>query len=161
MAGKKGKSVRSLFTRKRYWYHVSTTLKKRITNLTPWGGKRAINRDPTEPEGKRICVAPTIEQCISAIPYHLGATVGIYRSAERVLATEPIDVFDAKVTEEGWLMKPTKFIKIGSLDFEDVEKALKIDHVIEEVASSGNLKDARYGLRWWRKARIKRFIKSP
>jgi hypothetical protein len=152
--------ARSLFTRKRYWYHVSTTLTKRIETLVPWGGRRAINRDPLEPVGKRICVAPTIEQCIIAIPYHYGADVTIYRTEEKELAIEPRDVFDAKVTHEGWLTKATRFIKLGTLDFEEIEKALGVEHVIDEPASHGELPISRTALRWWKRAKIHRFIKS-
>lgn len=154
------KRAAGLFTRKRYWYHVSTTLNRRNVTLTPWDGDKAVNRDPTEPAGKRICVAPTIEQCIVAIPYHLGATISIYRTKNRELATQPNDVFDAKVTDEGWFTVPTTFVKIGTLDFEDIEESMGIEHVIEEVASGGNIPKTRKSLRWWKKARIKRFIKT-
>jgi hypothetical protein len=149
-----------LFARKRYWYHVSTTLRGKRITLTPWDGNKAVNRDPTEPAGKRICVAPTIEQCIVAIPYHYGADVSIYRTEDMELATEPRDVFDAKVTGEGWLTKATRFIKLGTLDFEQVEKALGVEHVIDEPASHGELPMSRTALRWWKRAKIHRFIKT-
>lgn len=152
--------IASLFARKRYWYHVSTTLRKRTTTLTPWDGVKAVNRDPTEPAGKRICVAPTVEQCIVAIPYHLGATVSIYRTKDKVMAEKPKDVFDANVTGEGWITVPTTFVKIGRLNFEDIEQGLGVEHVIEEVASNGEVPESRNSLRWWKKARIKRFVKQ-
>ncbi len=158
MASKK--RIVSLFGRKRYWYHVSTTLREQRITLKPWDGRQAVNRGPLEPSGRRICVAPTIEQCIVAIPYHLGATISIYRTVRQRKATEPYDVFDAKVTGEGWLKSPTAFIKIGQLDFNDIEKKMNIEQVIDEVASEGNLKESKRGLRWWKKIRPKRFIKS-
>jgi hypothetical protein len=151
---------KTLFSVKRYWYHVSTTLTKRVETLVPWGGMLATNRSPTEPAGRRICVAPSIEQCIVAIPYHYGADVAIYRTQDKELATESNNVFDAKVTDEGWLTKPTTFIKLGTLDFEDIERHFKLEHVIPECASEGQLLRSRKNLQWWKHARIHRFIKT-
>lgn len=151
---------KDVYSHRRYWYHVSTTLENDKMTLIPWDGPNAVNRDPTEPPGKRICVAPTVEQCLVAIPYHFGATVSIYRTRNKVIAKKPKDVFDASITDEGWLTRPISFIKIGSLDFEHIEQKLKIAHVIKEVASLGSIPDSRKGLRWWKHVRIKRFIKT-
>ena len=151
--------LKLLFSQKRYWYHVSTTLRKRQVLLTPWDEGDGFNRGQDEPQGKRICVAPTIEQCITAIPYYLSANCSIYRTKDEVKASPPVGVWDAHITEEGWLTTPTEFILIGKLNFELVEKKLNIDNVIEEAASDGNEKNSRKVLRWWRRAKIERFIK--
>lgn len=149
-----------LFNRKRYWYHISTTLKKDVEHLIPWGNKKGCNRSDYEPDGERICVAPTIEQCITAVPYILSQTFTIYRTNACVKAMKPHGVFDMKVTGEGWLQIPTTFVKVGSLDFEDVERGLKVENVIEQAASLGEAPYSGKVLRWWKRARIKRFVKS-
>ena len=150
----------TIYKNKRYWYHVSTTLTKKTEYLTPWDGYTSVNRSQTEPEGARICVSPTIEQCITAIPYNLNDTIAIYRTEKKVKPEVPHSIFDSNVTNEGWLTSPTKFKRIGYLDFQKVEDDLKIDHIISQSASSNEPKYAGKVLRWWQKARIKRCIQK-
>lgn len=157
----KGRRKSCLFNRKRYWYHVSTTLFGNEETLTPWGTGKGFNRSYNEPLGDRICVAPSIEQCITAIPYTLAAHLIIYRTKDKVLAAPPADVFDMFITEEGWIQNTTTFVKIGELDFDYIEKALKVENVKPEGASVGKPAYSGKVLKWWKKARIKRFIKSP
>lgn len=156
----KTRPSRGVFTHKRYWYHVSTTLRKRNHHLIPWGTRKGFNRGEDEPEGKRICVAPSVEQCITAIPYYMTTKCNIYRTKNRVRPIKAAKVFDSAVTQEGWLQEPTDFVKIGTIDFVKIEKALNVDGVINEAASQGEHKYSRKVLRWWKKANIKRFIKS-
>ena len=107
---------KSVYKNRRYWYHVSTTLKHKHERLVPWDEDRGFNRGGYEPDGKRICVSPTIEQCITAIPYILNTKCFIYRTQFPAKASSPYDVFDAEVTHEGWIHNPTTFIKIGKLN---------------------------------------------
>ena len=151
---------KSVYERRLYWYHVSTTLKNKYVNLVPWGQINGINWGGGEPNDKRICVAPSIEQCITAIPYILESTCNIYRTKSRLVATHPKGVFDSKITQEGWLHKPTSFVKIGIIKFTDVEKGLNIKHVIPEAASLTEPRRSGRVLKWWMKANIKRFIKK-
>jgi hypothetical protein len=152
---------KDLYSKKRYWYHVSTTLKKKTVHLVPWDDIKGFNRASHEPEGNRICVAPTIEQCITAIPYYLHTKIVIYRTKDEVIAKRPRRVFDSKVTNEGWLVEPTTFVRIGTLNFAHVEKGLKIDSVIENSADKDQeVENCWKVLRWWRKAKIDRFIKK-
>lgn len=153
-------SLDSIYHYRRYWYHVSTTLKDKHITLIPWDEDKGFNRGGTEPLGKRICVSPSVEQCLTAVPYYLGSVFSVYRTKTPVKASCPTDVYDAKVTQEGWLFEPTVFIKIGVLKFKDVEIKLGIDDVIEEAASSANVKSSRKVLKWWRNARIKSLIKK-
>jgi len=149
-----------LYNHRRYWYHISTTLKNKYVNLIPWDEVTGMNRSGAEPEGKRICVSPTIEQCLTAIPYYLSQVSTIYRTKSKVKAHKPRRVFDAQITKEGWLLKPTSFIKIGVLHFSDIEKKLNIDNVIEECASAGDYKTSRKVLKWWNTVKVKRFVKK-
>jgi len=143
----------------RYWYHVSTTLKHKHEILIPWDENRGFNRSGNEPDGKRICVSPTIEQCITAIPYSWVEIISIYRTKIRVKAYASTGVFDAKVTGERWLHVPTPFVKIGILNFSKVEKKFNVDNVIPEAASSGDITSSAAVFRWWKNANIKSLIK--
>ena len=160
MSYKKCRKKRFSRKTKRYWYHISTTLKDKYIQLIPWNEDKATNRDFSEPAGERICVAPTIEQCITALPYWSTATYIIYRTKSVTTAKHPRGVFDSSVTHEGWLQTPASFVKVGILRFKDVEKELgNGEDIIEEAASRNNVKASASVLRWWKRARIKRFIK--
>lgn len=158
----KNKKIRnkSIYNRPRYWYHVSTTLENKLEHLIPRDFEAGFNRTPSEPLGSRICVSPTIEQCIVAIPYHLGDTIAIYRTVNKVSAKAPEGVFDKNVTDEGWLEESTDFVKIGMLDFQLVETKLKIKNVIPPSASGDEPAYCGKVLKWWKKAKIKRFIEK-
>ena len=161
MSVKKSLQKVSIYKYRRYWYHVSSTLKKDKETLIPWDEENGFNRGEGEPEGNRICVAPSIEQCITAIPYHLSQVLNIYRTKEKVKPHPPEDVFDANVTQEGWLLKTTEFIKIGKLDFQDVEKSNRGETpVISESASGNSCAHSGKVLKWWQRKKIKRFIKK-
>ena len=149
-----------LYKRKRHWYHVSTTLENEREYLIPRDFENGFNRTPAEPLGARICVAPTIEQCITAIPYHLGETLSIYRTQDKVRAKQPDGVFDINVTNEGWIEEPTSFVRIGYLDFQKVEDALKVKNVIPQSTSGSEPKYSGKVFKWWKKAKIKRFIQK-
>lgn len=110
---------------RRYWYHLSSKLNRRGKFvLKPWGDERAINRDfANEPNTKRICVSPTIPQCLTALPQS-SVDLDIYRTLNKVKAEKPIGVFDAKITQEGWLTRPIMFVYIGTIKLNDIEKEL-------------------------------------
>ena len=159
---------RSLYSHKRYWYHVSTTLNRKLHKLIPWDSDEGFNRASDEPEGKRICVSPTIEQCIVAIPYSYNSVLYVYRTLNKVRAIKSHGIFDGKVTDEAWIKSPTYFQKIGKIRFDDIEKELNIGRdenededsieVAEEKATWGELKESRKLLKWWEKMKISRFI---
>lgn len=153
------RAVRNLYAYRRFWYHISTTLKRKTEHLIPWDSQKGFNRPDDEPEGKRICVAPTIEQCLTAIPYFFSDTFAIYRTEKQVIANQPLNVFDAEITHEGWIQSPTTFVKMGKLNLEDVERGLEIEHVIEEAASEGHKHASKKVLRWWQNVKVHRFIK--
>lgn len=149
-------SKKELFKSKKYWYHISTTLNAKRKRLIPWDEVNSTNRSITEPPGPRICVAPTIEQCITAIPYWM-ETLRIYRTEQKVLAKKALDVFDSDITDEGWLVEPTVFIKLGTLKLSELYKKLKRD-IISESASIDDLEYCKEVLRWWKKIKVDQFI---
>jgi hypothetical protein len=71
----------------------------------------------------------------------------------------PFDVFDANVTLEGWIQKPTVFVRLGTLDLEDVERGEKVDHVVEEAATNCSPTQSGKVLRWWKKANPRKYMK--
>jgi hypothetical protein len=138
----------------RYWYHVSTTLNKPRLKLIPWDNSKGFNRAANEPDVARICVAPTIEQCITAIPYVDWETYNIYRTEKPVAASPPSDVFDSNITQEGWIKVPTVFVKVGKLVLNDVSSR----YIVMESASSNSPQKAGKVLAWWNRQNIRKYV---
>lgn len=150
--------AKKFYDNPRYWYHLSANLNRKEVHLTP--RVEGDNRDETEPRIPRICVAPTIEQCLTALPYTLNDSFYIYRTKDACVATEPYDVFDAGVTQEGWITTPTTFVKFGRLHFSDIEKKLEIDQVVDTAACFGDLTFSKNALKWWCKINVEQFVRK-
>lgn len=110
----------------------------------------------SEPNIKRICVAPSVEHCLTAVPYYPGEKFSIYRTEKPVKASPATDVFDANITLEGWIQTPTLFTKIGTLSLPDVND----QEIIDEAAAGGSPKRSSAVLRWWQKRKLKQYIKK-
>lgn len=151
------KQKKSIYSYKRYWYHLSSTLTRKKYYIVPW--KNDDNRSGDEPEGKRICVAPSIAHCLTAIPYGLTDSYHIYRTESRVKASKPDGVFDSHITKEGWLQTPTIFVKMGTIDLEEIEKGENVDNVTPEAASSNEPRYSGRVLKWWSKINFQYYIK--
>lgn len=101
-----------------YWFHITgqkwgnqITLYPRIpqTLSTDEEGR------PLEPLTPRICVAPTISGCLSAINAgNYDDPMIVYHTAEKIPAS-PADVPDGKITKEHWILTPCKFVKFTVL----------------------------------------------
>lgn len=103
---------------KRYWYFVSScdfgdkmTLKPR----TPY------YKASTEPDTKRICVAPSAAHCMSALPLGNEDEVFVYRTVREVTGRTPHGVTDTDITQEHWLTTPTRFVKVDKLSISKVK----------------------------------------
>lgn len=154
-------SKKRLFKFPRYWYHLSKRLTDKEICLIPKDD--STNRSFEEPPGKRICVSPTIEQCIVALPYWHHDTYHIYRTKKKTLSKRPPkkSIFDFDITHEGWIDVPTLFVKIGAIDFDKITEYLEKEHdtdIIEEAASGGGVVYSKEVLTWWKKLKISRFI---
>ena len=149
------KSQSFIVKHRRYLYHLSKTLCDKHIKLIPWNNP--ITRAENEPEGKRICVAPTIEQCITAIPYSPWDIFTVYRTKSQLIPSVSRGIFDSSITYEGWLETPTSFIKVGILRFQKVEKLIGKD-VIEEAATENDIVWSKKVLKWWKKVKVKKFI---
>lgn len=158
MATKKHIQKKCLYTAPRYWYHISTTLMDKQVYLTPRDNSRSSNRSPSEPNDKRICVAPTIAHCIAAVPYMPGERYTIYRTRRRMTASPPKEIYDAHITQEGWIQVPTMFERIGFLRLWDVAESENVN-LPEESASSNCLQQCGKVLKWWQRHKLQRHIK--
>jgi hypothetical protein len=163
MASKK----KYLYTAPRYWYHISSTLHRKTEYLIPRDDSHSLNRTSREPPGKRTCVAPSVEHCLTALPYVPGDTFIIYRTHQKCRALKPNGVFDSNVTCEGWLQEPTIFVKIGTLTLYDIANDHKTSYprggfyIIDESASGSSSAYSSEVLRWWKKQHLReRFIKQ-
>lgn len=138
--------AKELYRVPRFWYHVSTTLKRKKELLTPRKNDEGFNRCDTEPDVKRICVAPTLEQCLTAVPYGKYDIISIYRTQKKVVAKKSHGVFDSEITQEGWITSPTVFIKMGSISMLKVKNKTKL---ITEAATVGNIQSSQHAYKWW------------
>ena len=153
-----------IFTKRRYWYHISTTLKYKEILLKPWDNARSLmskasNRDYSEPDTERICVAPSMAHCLTAVPYCPGDTYHIYRTKSRIKANKPEDVFDSNITQEAWIQKPTVFVNIGTLRLMDVEDGKRVQNLIDQAASQNNPQQSGKVLKWWKKRNLWKYLK--
>lgn len=164
MPSSKRISDSKLYNVPRYWYHVSTTLRAKEVILTPRDNDSGFNRADDEPDTLRICVSPSLEQCIIAVPYYYNTIFSVYRTKTKVKANRPINVFDSKITQEGWLIKPTTFIKMGTLDIDRMVYKIQntdCNFLLKgECATSGLIFYTREAYRWWLKLKPWDFV-SP
>jgi len=101
---------------RQYYYHVSpypilkcNRIGKRIL-LRPLDSTEVSGRGLCEPMNSRICVAPTIQHCLSSIYISPNAPfIYVYQTCHPVLARYPYGVADSRVTREKWLIYPTWF----------------------------------------------------
>lgn len=144
---------------KRYWYHLSTKLKKDgVFTLVPWGRDKAHNRDNDEPDGERIPVAPSITQCLVALPYYRGAIPNVYRTVNPEEAEPPNGIFDSEITEEHWLTKPTQFGYLGQLFLNDVEDEHP-DRIFDwDVCCLNDVNKSRQWLNFLNDIKVERYL---
>lgn len=148
---------KSVFASPRYWYHLSSTLTRKMVYLTPWDNAKGFNRSDSEPDVHRTCVAPSPEHCLTAIPYCRGEKYVIYRTYHKTKATQAHGVFDDSVTNEGWIQNPCMFMRIGTIKLSDVAKGE--DDLIEESASGDDVGQSDKVLAWWKRHHFRRYIK--
>jgi len=100
-------------------------------------------RDEEEPDTARICVAPTIAGCFTAICQnlcHCGDTYYIYRTRKKFLGCKARQVIDAHITGERWLLWPATFVRVGEVGpsyFAELGDAIDADKKVPYV-TAGN-----------------------
>lgn len=102
---------------------------------------RATPSDPSskEPATPRLCVSPTIAQCLGARMFWPYTDVWVYRTEKPVRGVTPVDVWDACITHERWLLPGQSLQRVSKLDpvlVELVQKDIANWHVRTRQASS-------------------------
>ena len=154
-----------VYSRKRYWYHLSSTLKNKYETLIPRKNNEGFNRNDTEPDTPRICVSPSLECCLVAIPYSEVTIYSLYKTRTMINVYRPSadDIFDANVTKEGWLLEPSDFVRTGYIILEDILTPTgRRKNIRDQVATDGSEDLSRELYRWWKKCNpIKFLTKTP
>lgn len=95
-----------------HFWHVTEKEWGSSVLLYPRHSHDCERRPGEEPNTPRICVCPTVAQCLAAIP--VGEyPLNVYRTARKQRALYPHRICDSYITQERWLDKPTTFIKRG------------------------------------------------
>lgn len=124
----------------RKWYHISKFDLGAKATFEPV--ENLNNRDAMEPAGKRICVAPTIAHCLTAICTYSNSYV--YQTANPVIATRASrKVWDSAITREGWLLVPTEFVRVGELLIGKLIK--EMIEPLDRLNTIGDYFDKTYG----------------
>lgn len=131
------------YSKKRYWYHLSDELTQKEVHLIP--EERLGRRDSEEPRGARICVAPSIAHCLTAICGN--SNLSIYKTKHKIVAKKPRKVFDSSITKEGWITGkyPVSFIKIGKLNLSKYKWRIRF------AACEGDTTISVEALAYWQK----------
>jgi hypothetical protein len=95
----------------RYWYFITQQNMGTTMSLNPRVPEGMHN---DEPYMKRICVAPSAANCMTAIDLYDG-NLYVYRTRRKVKARVPHDVYDQYITNEHWLMTRTRFTLVDTL----------------------------------------------
>ena len=103
--------------KRQFYYHL--TQKKWPKRITLIPRNKGEHRGSLEPKESRICVCPSIEECIIALGNCLEIynNINIYRTVSKVFAIKPYDVIDSNLTNEKWIIKPTRFMKVGNINY--------------------------------------------
>lgn len=99
--------------RKRYWYHCTADYHGERYSFER---RPPVHRSENEPITPRICVAPSVIQCFTAVMFPRGTTVNVYRTCERRKAYfAQREIWDAVITDEHWLWPPVAFELVGKV----------------------------------------------
>lgn len=97
-------------------YHLSDKYLGKRPTLVP---RVPVNRDSTEPDTPRICVAPTLVGCYKSLIALMDLAnrfpaMHVY-CAESDKSVPAKKVYDARVTQERWLLEATQFQHLGKM----------------------------------------------
>lgn len=156
------------YTRPRFFYHITQSLKLISINgdrrviLKPIGSgdKLAANRGFDEPSIRRICVAPSVSGCMTALDELLDNSkcIFVYRTAKKVVGIYPWKVYDSEITCEKWLTRQTRFELVGVV-YSKVHTS--IVQATCEIIDSGQLMQLRLRKREYKKLLGKYGLDKP
>ncbi len=106
-------------TKPSYFYHLTNKKWRNEVCLRPMTcddlqGCAYYMRTEEEPDIPKTCVSTTIDGCLCALPLKV-MNYNIFRTKNKVKAAIPYGVADQAITQERWVIRPTKFIKIGQI----------------------------------------------
>lgn len=94
-----------------YWYHISDTWTEPNLIVKPRRICKLVAECAGEPLTPRICVCPSIVQCLVAMgDYNLRKRHYVYQYEGET--EPPVSVYDSEYTGERWILKPANFIKV-------------------------------------------------
>jgi len=110
--------------------------------LKPRNNDESEGRDEREPKFSRICVCPSIPLCFTAFDL-CRKDYYVYRTKEKVQVIYPWRLADKNITKEKWINKPTKFVRVGKINYDIIES---LYYRIREVGVvfGGTRNDLRY-----------------
>jgi hypothetical protein len=97
---------------KQFYFRIQDSDLGDDVDFIPIRNYQTNKRAEDEPDVKRICVAPTPAQCLTAIGYHKNQKCVLYVTKNPIFAYQPFGVFDQKTTNEKWLTRKIKFKKV-------------------------------------------------
>ncbi len=103
--------------KKRYYWHVSLSgsidIGKKLI-VYPRDNDESNGRGLFEPNNPRICVAPSVIHCLTALAFDFSHEpeqwIYAYRTEKKCTAYYPQGIFDSHVTREKWICEPTSFV---------------------------------------------------
>ena len=111
-----------------FWYHLTT--RNFGTHVTLIPRAKGLFRPDNEPEIPRICVAPTMHQCLLALGTCLDNDINVYAAGGD--PTPCWGVKDSEVTDEHWFLEPTTFTYSGT-----IELTGELDFYLSQVVPFG------------------------
>lgn len=134
----------------KYYYHITENNWGKQKTLLP--RSNGDNRGVEESKTPRICVSPSIAQCMVAI-YCYGNDWFVYRTKKKVNAKEPISIADAHITDEKWLCKKTAFVRVGKIRNKIVKEYADRLGQFKTIWGNGDPADECIQRRWLKKFR--------
>lgn len=131
-----------------YYYHITDKYLGDKVTLNPIDSFDSNKRADGEPEIARICVAPTPQQCLVAIPYWNRQSYYIYKTTSKKNTVIPWDVMDMEITEEKWFLEDTQFKLYDSI-------FIPHDFPLEKASTSATIKKPKKLL-----TKIEQYIKT-
>lgn len=128
---------------KRYWWHCTSDY-----HGESWTAVRRPpkHRSVREPDTPRLCVAPTIAECFSAVLFNENKPVYCYRTAKKCRGVSPKNVWDSVVTREAWLIPPVQMVlarTIPTVDAQSAQEFVRLYHRLTRRNSSLRIRVAQ------------------
>lgn len=102
------------------------------------GRRVPLVRAAGEPETPRLCVCPSVPQCVSAVMLWKNQPVRIYRSDRPRKGVTPRGVWDQVITGERWLIPGHRLELVGEIPVETVLQIYELPREYHELGMSSD-----------------------